>query len=269
MTGIRRRALRSVVLLGVVAVLYVLFVVLPLGQRVDELGAGLPEWLEAVSGLALSLRTPLLVLSLVGAAIVIVDALVHRRFVPALTGAAVVGAAGVVNTLLRDVALFRPDLGSEAGFDGNSFPSGHVAVSVAAASAVVALWRWPRPRRPMAFVGAIPALVALSSVLAHAHRVSDVIAGAVLGAAFSQWIAGTAVPPVPRSSRRLWTWIAIATSASIVGALAVVGTALDGLAPPLFTAGVVGVVTSATAFAMMLSPQPSPGAAASGSPSGR
>ncbi|GEM_PF-4966954 len=269
MTGIRRRIVRSAVLLAVVALLYLLFVVLPIGQRVDDLGAGLPAWLDAVTGIAVLLRTPLLVLSLAGAAVVIVDALTHRRVVPALTGVAVIGVAGLVNSFLRDVALSRPDLGSEAGFDGNSFPSGHAAVSVAAASVMIALWRWPRPRGMIAGIAAVPALVALSSVLAHAHRVSDVIAGALLGGAISQWIAGTSVPSMPRVARWLWTCVAIIASLSIGGTLAVVDTVLDAMAPPLFTVGVVGVVASATALVMLVAPQPSPDVSASVLPSER
>ena len=262
MTDLRRRVIRCALLAGVIVVLYVIFVIAPIGQRIDELGSALPDWFSAVAGVA-QLRTPMLILSLVAAATVIVGAVVRRRLLAAFTGAAVIGGTAIVNTLLRDVVLSRPDWGSEAGFDGNSFPSGHVAVTVAAVSVVMALRRWPQRNLLLVIAGAVPAIVALSSVLAHAHRVSDVIAGFLLGIAASQWIGGTAVPPMSRSSRRRWTWVAIGATALIAGTLAVVGTSLAAIAPPLLSVGVLAAVASATAFAMLLCPQPSPAESAS------
>ena len=100
-----------------------------------------------------------------------------------------VAAAGLVDDALKIVfGRARPYLwlaGDDSGFGffryGSkfaSFPSGHTTTSVAAALALGAvLPRW----RPLFFLAAL--LIALSRIVLDVHYLSDVIAGALLGAA--------------------------------------------------------------------------------------
>lgn len=97
-------------------------------------------------------------------------------------------AAGAINNLIKMVVgRYRPKLLFDDGawgfdffrygYEYNSFPSGH-ACSVAVAATVMWLIKprwWP-------LWLAIAAPIAVSRVFAHAHYLSDVIAGAYLGA---------------------------------------------------------------------------------------
>ncbi|MBD3292303.1 MAG: phosphatase PAP2 family protein [Armatimonadia bacterium] len=84
-----------------------------------------------------------------------------------------------------------PDASLFEGFGGGaSFPSGHASFSFMTAMIISAWfprWRWP------AWIGAI--LISLSRVAVHAHFLSDVIVGAVIGT-----VAGAVV---------LWIWPAV------------------------------------------------------------
>lgn len=264
MTDVGRRAARTGLLVCLIVLLYLLFVLTPIGQRIDQLGTGLAGWLPALAPPGQALRTPLTVVSILAAVVVIVDALLRRRVAAALSAGAMMALSLALNTVLRDVVLFRPEYGAEAGFHGNSFPSGHVAVSVTSACVVVALWRWRRPRRFTLLVALLPAAVAVSSLVAHAHRTSDVIAGAVLGAAAAQWIAGTRLPRVTPARMRALGWVSGVSVALVAAALGVVRTPLDAVGAPLLTVGILGAVASATALAMVLSPQPLAPVSASG-----
>jgi membrane-associated phospholipid phosphatase len=104
-----------------------------------------------------------------------------------------VAAAGLADDALK--ILFgraRPYVwlaGDDSGFGffryGSkfaSFPSGHTTTSVAAALALGAMFpRW----RPLFLVAAL--LIALSRIALDVHYLSDVIAGALLGAAVAFW----------------------------------------------------------------------------------
>jgi membrane-associated phospholipid phosphatase len=104
-----------------------------------------------------------------------------------------VAAAGLADDALKIVfGRARPYVwlaGDDSGFGffryGSkfaSFPSGHTTTSVAAALALGAMFpRW----RPLFLVAAL--LIALSRIALDVHYLSDVIAGALLGAAVAFW----------------------------------------------------------------------------------
>jgi membrane-associated phospholipid phosphatase len=124
-----------------------------------------------------------------------------------------VAAAGLADDALKIVfGRARPYLwlaGDDSGFGffryGSkfaSFPSGHTTTSVAAALALGAvLPRW----RPLFFLAAL--LIALSRIVLDVHYLSDVIAGALLGAAVAFPILtalrkrGWLPPHMPQDSR--------------------------------------------------------------------
>jgi len=124
-----------------------------------------------------------------------------------------VAAAGLADDALKIVfGRARPYVwlaGDDSGFGFfrygakfASFPSGHTTTSVAAALALSALFpRW----RPLFLSAAL--LIALSRIVLDVHYLSDVIAGAVLGAAIAVWVLGWLkkrgwLPPqIPQDSR--------------------------------------------------------------------
>jgi undecaprenyl-diphosphatase len=116
----------------------------------------------------------------------------------------IVAAAGIADDLLK-VAFgrARPFLwlaGDDSGFQPfrfkykfNSFPSGHATTSFAAAVALSSLFpRW----RPAFAAGAIA--IGISRIVLNVHYLSDVVAGAVLGAA-------VAIALLPWFGKRGWT----------------------------------------------------------------
>jgi membrane-associated phospholipid phosphatase len=104
-----------------------------------------------------------------------------------------VAAAGLADDALKIVfGRARPYVwlaGDDSGFGFfrygakfASFPSGHTTTSIAAALALSAVF--PR-RRPLFLLAAL--LIGLSRIVLDAHYLSDVIAGALLGAAVAFW----------------------------------------------------------------------------------
>lgn len=178
--SVRRRLLVSLVWSLAFAVaflaLYVLAVVTPWGQAVDERSFGQPYWAHGIFNV---LRLACPVLAGVAAAFVVVAALVRRHWLDVaacLLGAAIVI---VVTGPLRDDVLVRPWFGVASSV-GNSFPSRHVVVTCALALIVVRLWGWARGRNTvLVFAVALTSLDALASVASFAHRASDTM-GAVL-----------------------------------------------------------------------------------------
>lgn len=149
--------------------------------------------------LAASLRTPILndlaeVVSLLGALpvvgalalAIVVLLLVRRRVLEAvgLLAASVLTYAGVH---IAKLAEGRPrPLGPLVETEGSSFPSGHAAYAVAYVAIAVALARalpWLAGRvAVVAIAFALAAGVGISRVYLRAHYLSDVLAGAGLGA---------------------------------------------------------------------------------------
>lgn len=116
-----------------------------------------------------------------------------------VTAMLVVLSAGLARGL-RDVVLDRPYLGDH-GYLENTFPAGHVTVTVALAVAITMLA--PAHRRGLArmlvvLVVLVTVVASMASVIGHAHRPSDVL-GAVLlvGAVSSAARAALRPPPAP------------------------------------------------------------------------
>jgi membrane-associated phospholipid phosphatase len=183
---------------------------------VAELFESLLGWDSAASSFAESLRwQPLTVVFLLASAwwvkwplIAAFGALgdaTHRRVVPRATLAAIaaVASVGVAVTILKQFFdRARPPVADPSihaiGIvpSSASLPSGHAATAFAAAVAVGLVY--PQLRRPLL---AMAAVVALSRVYLGMHYLSDVLAGAALGALLglaAAW-AVRAVAPEPRA----------------------------------------------------------------------
>ncbi|RKW71395.1 phosphatase PAP2 family protein [Galactobacter caseinivorans] len=184
-----------------VAALYALFILTVRGQWVDERsleGALKSAWGQYQRNQAqVSLDVLPLAVGLIGAAGVLISAVVRRQVVVPLIAVAGGGAAMLATQFLKHDFLTRPDLGVSAA-NMNSFPSGH---STAAAAAVLALLlAAPRAARPwIAMLGSVLAGVAGAGTLVMGwHRPSDIV-GAFLVVALCGVAAGWGVALRERS----------------------------------------------------------------------
>ncbi|NII69734.1 hypothetical protein FHS08_001576 [Microbacterium ulmi] len=263
MTGVGSRSVRSALFAVALATVYALAVLTPVGQGLDQMSLGLHEWMGAWAVPLGAARTPVLLLSLLGAGIAILRALVARRVAPALTAAAAILVIALLNPLLRDVVLVRPRYFDDAGFASNTFPSGHVALTVAACVAIVALAARPLPGDVVGLLGLVPLVVAVGSVAGFAHRVGDVVGGALLAGCLTQWIAGTGIPAPARRRAAVVAAVATAVIVSLAGlALLLARWGASHAGAALY--GVAIVAVSAAAIAAVMAAAPRPPAAAPG-----
>ena len=225
-----------------VAVLYVLAVRTRTGQQVDEAVVRGAVQLLGTSQWSLTGRLQRVNAVSTGVVAVVVAgvALVRRRpRLAAVTAVVVVGSLANVEVLKRTV-LGRPGLVPTDYARGHaSFPSGHTAVGMVLAVALV--MALPLRARPWAWVGAglFGATFGVSTVLSANHRPSDVVAGHLVVLA---WVlAGSAVlvawrgsvdraDPPPRSVR--WPVTVLVSVGSVAGLGAVVMTAVVVLLDP-------------------------------------
>lgn len=205
------------------AVLYAVAVCTPVGQVIDGMSMGVFGWMPAGTQRAASwfrdeLPLVLVLLVVIGA----VAALFGRRPWRALFCLLVPYLVVWVNTGLRDHLLTRPDFG-QAGYAHNTFPSGHVAGSLVVCVSLMvlaSLWlRHPFGRRAVAMAAYVVATgIAVSSVAVYAHRISDILGGAMLAGAVSVWLLPRErLPPLRGAVRSLRTWgTAVALVAVII-----------------------------------------------------
>lgn len=156
-------------------VLYALAVLTPWGQMVDGRSLGQPY--RAVGSFSV-LRLACPIAAGVAATVVVVIALMRRRWADTLGCLFGAGVVILASGWLRDDVLSRPPF--IVAYYDNSYPSRHVVVTCAIALIVVRLWPWMAGRRVVVWL-AIAAVVidALASVATYAHRASDTM-GAVL-----------------------------------------------------------------------------------------
>lgn len=177
---LRKHALRTAGLTAsMLLVLYVLAVLTPPGQALDDLLFG---WAQRLGVGPLRHWWPLVArdwapFALVVLVVVMAVAALRRRPFDVVGAAVLVGTSTAASLGLKSV-LVRPEY-SVAGYPENTFPSTHVS---ATAALLVAVWLLA-PRRPVWLtrtLGAAIALVAIGNVVGHAHRPSDVVGSVLL-----------------------------------------------------------------------------------------
>ncbi|MFB6124311.1 MAG: phosphatase PAP2 family protein, partial [Haloferacaceae archaeon] len=157
----------------------------PLSQAtrgVGELGvvAGLPDAVVAAFGVLTHLGNPWLLLAVLSLSYLLADRLDVSSTRLAVVLALGFGALALTMSLKYAFRLPRPP---GAAADGYGFPSGHALGATVVYGGLAALFpSWPR-RRALAFVG-VAALVGISRIVIGVHYLVDVVAGAVVGAAF-------------------------------------------------------------------------------------
>ncbi|WP_127818527.1 phosphatase PAP2 family protein [Microbacterium sp. CPCC 204701] len=180
--------------------LYAAAVLTPFGQLVDAGSLSLFGWLRSDAWLAFyDGRDIITYCVLAGAAVAVLSGVLERRWAPVVYSAVLVGIVSVVAIAMKELAP-RPDLG-EFAYAHNTFPSGHTAVSLAAAVAII--WCAPRWMSPVLVLvlGGLVSYVALGSVFSLAHRGSDSVGGALLAGAVSCGLAALWGRTEPVSSR--------------------------------------------------------------------
>ncbi|MGW5719206.1 phosphatase PAP2 family protein [Amycolatopsis sp. NPDC003865] len=188
------------------------------------------------------------------AVLLVVIALVRRRFALGVTALFLLTAPLVVAQLLKLYVLDRPGTGDRFGVAShNSFPSGHVSAAMAVLVALAIVL--PRRYRPQVLVlgGVGVAWVSAATVALGWHRLSDTVGGCLLVAAVT--CAGAAVvsarrpdgdrvPPLP-----VLCGLLAPVALVLVGYL-VLGTATSGAAQ--FVAAMVLAALSAMAVVVLL-----------------
>lgn len=187
----------------------------------------------------------------------IVLSLARRRWRGVIPAVLLPLIALILSTALKDL-LVRPDLGDN-GYRENTFPSGHSAVTIACLIAF--LWLIPRGRAAVAIPLALLATAAAGvQVVSYAHRLSDVVGGALLAGAiaacFLQRVGGL------RAAGRgvLWGVAAIAGAAGVwqLASWAATGQQLPGVLGIVLLSG--ASATAAIAVGAERAPSSAPSA---------
>jgi hypothetical protein len=228
-------------------VLYVLAVLLPVGQRVDMHSLGAFTWMGAsVVNASRFSRTLLPLLLAVACASVVLRSLLAHRWratVLALVGAGVVTlGAGP----LRYAVLPRPRYG-DLGMAWNSYPSRHVVFVLAVSLVILRLWPTARVRSALGLDAIVVTVaIAFASVAGQGHRASDVLGAVLLVGVVAPLIRGSGAPGIRVVFRegRLWLWAAAAI---------VLGAVLLGVPwEPAYAVGGAIVVLLGTAVAALI-----------------
>lgn len=115
-------------------------------------------------------------------AVVALASVVRRRSWRPLAFAALVAVTAAAVTAASKYALHRTDPHAEV-FGGGSFPSGHMLADLVCLGGIVLLLRRPAPWWAWLPVVAVELAMALALLFAAAHWFTDVVGGALLGAA--------------------------------------------------------------------------------------
>lgn len=239
---------RAIVYGASFVVMYVCAVCTPIGQELDAVSLGVFPYLRVGVLVDLFATRGWVMLLLVGsAAALAIIRLAQRRARQVVPALALVPASAVSARFLKDVVLGRPDLG-DFSYIQNTFPSGHVAISLAAALAICWLLADDAPGWLALPLGSAAVCVSLFSVLSLAHRVSDVVGAAVLVGMLAAIVGAVSGQ---RRTALLWApalvGAAAATALTLVASVALraandVSAALVGAAFILATLASVSVV---------------------------
>lgn len=266
-------ALLTAVLCAVATyVLWRVFVATARGQRLEQIAfEGSTYGKNHLWGLGQPLLETVSAVYVAGSVLVIVViALLRKRWGLALQVVVLIGGANVTTQILKKVVFERPDFGVPANY-GNSLPSGHTTVAAAASMAL--LIAVPRRFRPVVAIAgaAYTATMGVSTLVGNWHRASDVVAGILVAALWCALVTvfATRTARDPRDVHSApWTIAALSMLMVVTLAFGVVagwlygGAALDAHAGAVVTdelerrayvgsvAGVVAV--SALVFAVLL-----------------
>ncbi|RKE63049.1 phosphatase PAP2 family protein [Microbacterium sp. AG238] len=186
----------------------------------------------------------------------IVAAVVRRRYAEAVAASVLFVGASVVTQVLKNEVIARPDLASGWGAYGNSLPSGHATIAIAAACA--ALFASPtRMKWVLAPVLVVWTTVAGMGVIAAGwHRPSDVVTAslvvgfwctiAALLVAAARRRSGHTAPVLTAAQRRLRGVAPVLIVGAAITAVALCASYASGSGRTLATAVLTAATISAT-----------------------
>lgn len=266
MVATRQKAIRSLVTVAAVASLYFVFVRSEIGQAIDRVSIGSLAWAGPVAQALGDGRTILLGLAVAGAAASALSGL-FRGFgvLPVAGSALIIAAVAFGSPFLRDHVFIRPVLVNVPAYNHNTFPSSHAALAVAAAGVIIYFLPKLRAARVAAVV--LACLVSVGSVSWHAHRLSDVIAGALLALALLVWLPGGARPVRPYWRRTLLVVAGFFGAVVVSFAAALLGA--DLVAQVILGCAVAGTIVACVVAALWVGAQRIPDVQHSGSAGGR
>lgn len=242
--GVVRATLIALVYLLAAGAVYVIFVRTAFGQRLDGSSfAAVTDIRSAIGPWAGRIRVALLVLSGLLVAVLLVLALVRRRFRDAIVAVAICVITIALSLTLKDLVLTRPALG-QFGYSYNTFPSDHEAITTAALIASYLLLPG-RVRQPLALLGlvVVGAASGLIQVVTYAHRPSDVLAGALLAGAVS---AAFLVRRGSLGKAARWAIWLVAGLAAVVATFCFLFWHSSGYSPDAHWIGVLAVLFGST-----------------------
>lgn len=205
--------------------LYVGAVLTPLGQSIDAGSLSVLGPLRGEAWLAVYDGRDLILAALLGtAAVAALSVAFERNWKAPLMSAILIGVVAAVATSGK-AFLPRPYHGDFA-YAVNTYPSGHAALCLAAAVAII--WCAPRwfSRIVVVVLGALVLFVALASVLSFAHRVSDSLGGILLTGAVSCVLVAIGRPEpraISRARSITMLVIGLVLAASMLSLAAVLG----------------------------------------------
>ncbi|PFG44206.1 hypothetical protein ATJ88_2925 [Isoptericola jiangsuensis] len=203
--GRARDLLRAAALAVTFALLYVVGVLSPWGQRADEFLLGFVAGRLGLPGPVAGIVREAVVVALAALVVALgLLALRHGRWTA--TGGMVLLclAAPALSVWLRDVLLARPFHDETYGYAYNTYPSTHVTAVAVLGVAVLVLWPSRTLRRHTVVrrtVLAVVVLACLANVVAFAHRPADVVGSLLLVASLASLLAA-AMPGTFRPARR-------------------------------------------------------------------
>lgn len=184
----------------------------------------------------------------------IVAAVVRRRYAEAVAASVLFVGASVVTQVLKNEVIARPDLASGWGAYGNSLPSGHATIAIAAACA--ALFAAPSQMKlVLAPVLVVWATVAGMGVIAAGwHRPSDVVTASLVVGFWCTVAAllvtavrrGHTAPVLTAAQRRLRALAPVLTVGAAITAVALCASYASGSGRTLATAILTAATISAT-----------------------
>ena len=177
----------SAISLGVFATFYVVFVLTPWGQQVDD---ELLEWFRAESLTRTALTNALHLINVstiaITGIIVILIGVIRRRLPIGIVAAFSFGMAIVMAEAFKLILPrpeHQPELDAALGRVGvDTYPSGHS--TIVTAGVIALLWAWGTARRSVWMLGAgVVLVVVAATVIAGWHRPSDGVGGISIAAA--------------------------------------------------------------------------------------
>jgi hypothetical protein len=234
-----RSASISLIFGAAFAAIYLYFVRTRAGQKLDAASFDAIGWLHTALGPASgAIRVILILLAALVLLLLVLVAVFHRRFRDAAMAVAIGLVTLAVSPALKGVFLTRPHLG-DFGYQFNTFPSDHEAITMAAVIGSFLLLpvnlRTPPVETALLLLGTLSGLF---QIVAFAHRLSDVLGGALLAGLIAVWVPSGGRKRSFREHSILWIFVGFS---AVLGSLCIATWSWSGYSDALQVVATVGI----------------------------